>query len=179
MIANNLQTTTMSFNRQRYAQFDPKIWNKIDFNETTDSYIVIHKKHGFYEREGNLRIARRLVLLGYSVELLENIENEKSFDAYMNGESWEFKTTNGSKGSIQGRLRDGKEQCDRILLVLPTEFTLLDVIRGIFSAITMDRQEKISAVGLLFETKFVRLSKQEIIEKSLSELEAFLENAIL
>lgn len=163
-------------NRQRYAQFSSNEWDKIGFNETTDSYLVVHKKHGFHEREGNLRIARRLVLLGYSVELLENIENEKSFDAYMNGEGWEFKTTNGSRGSIQGRLREGKDQCDKILLVLPSEFILFDVIRGISSAIMMDRQGKISEVGLLFEMKFARLSKQEIIEKSLGELEILLEN---
>jgi hypothetical protein len=161
-------------NYQRYIQFDPKEWDKIVFNETTDSYIVIHKQHGFHEREGNLLIARRLIRLGYSVELLPNIENEKSFDAYMNREGWEFKTTNGSKGSIQGRLRDGKEQCDKILLVLPTEFILLDVIRGIASAVTMDKQEKISTIGLLFESKLIALSKKEIVEKSLSELEVLL-----
>lgn len=163
-------------NRQRYAQFNSKKWHKIEFNDATDSYIVIHKEHGFHEREGNLRIARRLIKLGYSVELQPNIANEKSFDAYMNGESWEFKTTNGSKGSIQGRLRDGKEQCDKIMLVLPTEFILLDVIRGISSAIAMDKQGKISAVGLLFQSKLTKLSKQEIMEKSLIELEIFLEN---
>ncbi len=166
----------MSFNRQRYTQFDPKIWDKIGFNETTDSYIVIHKKHGSLEREGNLRIAKRLVLLGYSVELLENIENEKSFDAYMNGEGWEFKTTNGSKGSIQGRLRDGKEQCDRVLLVLPTEFTLREVIRGVSSAVSMDKQKKIKEVGLLFETIFIRLTRQEIRDNNLEKLSPFLDD---
>ena len=166
----------MSFNRQRYAQFDPRIWYKMGFNETTDSYIVIHRKHGCLERKSNLQIARRLVLLGYSVELLENIENEKSFDAYMNGEGWEFKTTNGSKGSIQGRLRDGKEQCDRILLVLPTEFTLREVIRGVSSAVSMDKKRKIKEVGLLFETIFIRLTRLEIVENNLEKLRPFLED---
>ena len=166
----------MSLKRQRYTQFDPKIWDKISFNETMDSYIVIHKKHGFHEREGNLRIARRLVLLGYSVELLENIENEKSFDAYMNGESWEFKTTNGSKGSIQGRLRDGKEQCDKILLVLPTEIVLREIIDGMNSAVNMDKSRKITAIGLLFETALVVLNREEILTNQFEKLEFFFDN---
>ena len=132
-------------------------------------------KHGFHEREGNLRIARRLVLLGYSVELLENIENERSFDAYMNGESWEFKTTNGSKGSIQGRLRDGKEQCGRILLVLPTEFILREIIDGTSSAVNMDKNNKIAAVGLLFENALIILERTEIKESDFEKLQMFFE----
>jgi hypothetical protein len=160
-------------NRQRYAQFNSKEWHKIEFNDATDSYIVIHKKHGFHEREGNLRIVRRLIKLGYSVELMPIIENEKSFDAYMNGESWEFKTTNGSKGSIQGRLRDGKEQCDKILLVLPTEFVLREIIDGVSSATNMDKKNKIASVGLLFENALIILTRDEIKESQFNKLEAF------
>jgi Contact-dependent growth inhibition CdiA C-terminal domain len=160
-------------NYQRYVQLDPKEWDKIVFNETTDSYIVIHKQHGFHEREGNLLIARRLIKLGYSVELLPNIENEKSFDAYMNGEGWEFKTTNGSKGSIQGRLRDGKEQCDKILLVLPTEFVLREIIDGTSSAINMDKKKKITCVGLLFDNAVIFLNRDEIEESKFDKLQAF------
>jgi hypothetical protein len=163
-------------NRQRYAQFVPNEWDKIAFNEQTDSYIVVHKKHGFHEREGNLRIAKRLVLLGYSVELLPNIENEKSFDAYVNGESWEFKTTNGSKGSIQGRLRDGKEQCDKIMLVLPSEIILREIIDGMNSAINMDRSNKIAAIGLLFETALVVLSRGEILSNEFDKLQFFFDD---
>lgn len=165
-------------NYQRYVQFDPKEWDKIIFHEITDSYIVIHKKHGFHEREGNLRIARRLIKLGYSVELLPNIENEKSFDAYMNGEGWEFKTTNGSKGSIQGRLRDGKEQCDKILLVLPTEFVLREIIDGTSSAINMDKKRKIASVGLLFENALIILNRDEIEESQFDKLQMFFDELI-
>jgi Contact-dependent growth inhibition CdiA C-terminal domain len=163
-------------NRQRYAQFNSKEWHKIEFNDATDSYIVIHKKHGFHERESNLRIARRLIKLGYSVELMPIIENEKSFDAYMNGESWEFKTTNGSKGSIQGRLRDGKEQCDKILLVLPIDIVLREIIDGMNSAINMDKSKKITSIGLLFETALVILSREEILENQFDKLEFFFDN---
>jgi hypothetical protein len=34
-------------NRQRYAQFNSKEWHKIEFNDATDSYIVIHKNMVF------------------------------------------------------------------------------------------------------------------------------------
>jgi hypothetical protein len=153
-------------NYQRYVQFDPKEWDKIIFHEITESYIVIHKKHGFHEREGNLRIARRL------------IKNEKSFDAYMNGEGWEFKTTNGSKGSIQGRLRDGKEQCDKILLVLPTEFVLREIIDGTSSAINMDKKRKIASVGLLFENALIILNRDEIEESQFDKLQMFFDELI-
>jgi hypothetical protein len=163
-------------NYQRYTQFDPKEWDKIVFNETTDSYIVIHKQHGFHEREGNLLIARRLIKLRYSVELLPNIENEKSFDAYMNGEGWEFMTTNGSKGSIQGRLRDGKEQCDKILLVLPTDIVLREIIDGINSAVNMDKSRKITSIGLLFGTALVVLHREEILESQFDKLQFFFED---
>jgi Contact-dependent growth inhibition CdiA C-terminal domain len=163
-------------NHERFIQFDSNEWDKVVFNEITDSYIVVHKKHGFHEREGNLLIARRLIKLGYSVELLPNIENEKSFDAYMNGEGWEFKTTNGSKGSIQGRLRDGKEQCDKILLVLPMDIVLREIIDGINSAINMDRSRKITSIGLLFETALVVLSREEILESQFEKLQFFFDN---
>jgi hypothetical protein len=162
-------------NRDKYHQFNSKEWDKIMFNEATNSYIVVHKKHGFHEREGNLQIAYRLVKLGYSVELLENIENEKTYDAHMNGVAWEFKTTNVSKGSIQGRLRDGKEQCDKVLLVLPMEFVLREIIDGISSAVNMDKSQKISAVGLLFENALIMLNREEIKESKFDKLQLFFE----
>jgi hypothetical protein len=110
------------------------------------------------------------------VELLPNIENEKSFDAYMNGEGWEFKTTNGSKGSIQGRLRDGKEQCDKILLVLPKDIVLREIIDGINSAVNMDKSRKITSIGLLFETALVVLHREEVLESQFDKLQFFFDD---
>jgi hypothetical protein len=94
----------------------------------------------------------------------------------MNGESWEFKTTNGSKGSIQGRLRDGKEQCDKILLVLPIDIVLREIIDGMNSAINMDKSKKITSIGLLFETALVILGREEILENQFDKLEFFFDN---
>lgn len=138
--------------QEAYEQYDESEWDKIIFNQIANSYIVIHKQHGSREREGNLYIAQRLVVLGYSVELLPIIDNEKTPDSRLNGVYWEFKMTSGSISSVQNRLREGKEQCSRIVLALPERFVLGDILRGIISAINADKSSKIEIVGLIIWT---------------------------
>ena len=148
--------------QEQYDQYDESEWDKIVFNQVLNSYIVIHKQHGSREREGNLHIAKRLVALGYSVELLPIIEHEKTPDSCLNDVFWEFKMTSGSISSIQNRLREGKEQSSRILLALPERFVLGDVLRGIISAINADRNRKIEGVGLLFRHELITLERMDI-----------------
>ena len=161
--------------QEQYDQYDESEWDKIVFNQVLNSYIVIHKQHGSREREGNLHIAKRLVALGYSVELLPIIEHEKTPDSCLNDVFWEFKMTSGSISSIQNRLREGKEQSSRILLALPERFVLGDVLRGIISAINADRNRKIEGVGLLFRHELITLERMDIEKRDFSKIEHYLD----
>jgi hypothetical protein len=160
--------------REWYEQYDESEWDKVIFNSINNSYIVVHKQHGSREREGNLQIAHRLLLLGYSVELLPLVDNEKTPDSRLNDILWEFKMTSGSISSIQSRLREGKEQCSNILLALPERFILGDILRGIISAINSDKTGKIEIVGLLFDYELVEMKRIEIEKRQFSKLNHYL-----
>ncbi len=160
--------------QEQYEQYDESEWDKIIFNSVTNSYIVVHKQHGQRERDGNLQIAHRLLLLGYSVELLPIIENEKTPDSRLNDTLWEFKMTSGSISSIQSRLREGKEQCPRILLALPERFILGDILRGIISAINADKNGKIEIIGLLIDHELVEMKRIDIEKRRFTKLNQYL-----
>ena len=165
-------------NRTKYASYDESNWEKAFFDENTNGFIVIHKLHGRGERAGNLAIAMQLVTLGYAVELLP-ATNEKSFDAHLGDEDWEFKTTSGTSTSVQKRLRVGREQCENILLVVPQRFNLREVLKGIISAVNVDKRKLIKVVGLLFSDKLeigiIRLSREEIRLRDFKKLSIFFE----
>jgi Contact-dependent growth inhibition CdiA C-terminal domain len=156
-------------NKQHYDEYDETIWEKILFDNLSNGYVVIHKQHGKHEREGNL---------GYRVELLAVFAAVLSPDATINAITWEFKTTSGSYSSIQNRLRDGKEQCENILLALPTEFIIGDTLRGILSAINVDRDRKIQTVGLLFDYEIIFLNRSEIKQKDYSKLSHYFDKSL-
>jgi hypothetical protein len=162
-------------NREQYDQYDETIWEKVVFDDTTNGYVVIHKHHGRHEREGNLKIALKLVALGYAVELLEASPTVLSPDATINSEIWEFKNTIGGYSSVQSRLREGKEQSANILIALPSEFVIGDILRGVVSAINVDKNRKIQMVGLLFDFEVIFWSRFEIKRKDFSKFKHYFE----
>lgn len=153
-------------NREIYTNYDKTIWAKISFDENSNGYVVVHQHHGKGELKVNLPIALKLAELGFCVELLAEKRYIQSADANIDGELWEFKTTNGSKSSVQNRLREGKSQSENILLYIQTGFVLVELLRGIMSAISVDRNQGIKKVGLIFTSRkeigLIVLSREEV-----------------
>ncbi|MBL7814821.1 MAG: hypothetical protein JNL70_07420 [Saprospiraceae bacterium] len=161
-------------NKQKYEAYDEADWEKAYFDEQTQGFVVIHNLHGKGERSGNFQIAQRLAILGFMVELLP-VSPQTSVDSCIDEEFWEFKTTSGSVSSVQTRLREGKEQSDKILLSFPKERPLGDILRGIISSINMDKSRKIQTVGLLFDKELVRWTRSEILKRDFKKLKPYLD----
>ena len=159
-------------NKTRYAVYDEADWEKVYFDEQTKGFVVIHKGHGKGERVGNFAIAKRLANLGFMVELLP-ISAGKSVDSCINEEFWEFKMTSGSMSSVQSRLREGKFQCEKILLVPSPTFQIGELLRGVISAVNVDKARQIQEVGLLIENEFIRLLRGEILKRDFTKLEHY------
>jgi hypothetical protein len=166
-------------NKTRYEAYDSSDWEKAFFDEQTHGFVVIHRLHGKQERAGNLKIAMQLVTFGYAIELLP-VATEKSYDSHIDDEAWEFKTTLGSSTSVQKRLRVGREQCENILLVVPERFILREILRGIISAVNMDREKMIQVIGLIFTEKLeigiIKLTRNEIKNRNFTKLSVFFDD---
>lgn len=162
-------------NRQKYEGYDDENWEKAFFDETSFGFVVIHMRHGRGERKGNFQIAKRLALLGFMVELLP-VSPQISVDSCINEEFWEFKTTSGTVSSVQTRLREGKYQSDKILLVFPKGPPLGDILRGIISSINMDKSRRIQTVGLLFDTQLVCWTRSEILKRDFKKFTPYFDS---
>jgi hypothetical protein len=138
-------------------------WHQLFFDIKSDGYLVAHKKHGLRELPQNIQVGLRLARLGECVELLPDLSNTPSADATRNGEIWEIKTTNGSYRSVQNRLRKGRKQSRRILLVMPEIFEHTDVLRGLLSPTNTDKEKSFEIVDLLLiDDKIIRLDYEEV-----------------
>jgi hypothetical protein len=165
--ANDVQKQNIikALNKFKFEETDTNVFDKIAYNDTSGGAVIRHKKHGKNEIQGNTDIAVRIAAIeGSFIELLPADGQGVNPDSMRNGILWEFKKTTGSKGSVQTRLREGKEQCSRILLALPDEFNKSDLIKGMTSAIYMDAAAKIKQVELLWKNKIYSMSRQDIIE---------------
>ncbi len=156
-------------NRQKYEAYEDEHWEKAFFDDITQGFVVIHKKHGRNERFGNFQIAQRLAILGYMVELLP-VSSQISVDSCIDEEFWEFKMTLGTISSVQSRLREGKEQSDKILLVPETGFQMRELLRGVISSVNVDKARKIQVVGFLIKNEFIRIPRSEILKRDFSKL---------
>ncbi|MBL7815260.1 MAG: hypothetical protein JNL70_09625 [Saprospiraceae bacterium] len=157
-------------NRSIFDEYDETIWTKIQFNENSNGYVVVHQHHGKGELVVNLPIALKLAEWGFCVELLAELKTMQTADSTLNGEFWEFKTVVGTTRSVQNRLREGKKQSDKVLLVLPSDYEIGEILRGIISAINVDKSQELKMVGLLTEFEFIVLSRLEIHRRDFSKL---------
>ena len=141
-------------------------WQKIYFDVASQGFVVAHRLHGKDELPINSHISIRLAkLFGERIELLPRLYGVgvKSADATRNGEVWEFKITNGTTTSVQLRIREGSHQSPRILLALPDVFDESDVLKGLMSAVNVDKNGRIELVHFLLPNgKLVELTRQMI-----------------
>ena len=154
-----------SENRKLYNAYNEE-WQRIYFDETSQGFVVAHVKHGRDELELNVNIAIRLAKhFGERIELLPNINlhGVKSADATRNNEVWEWKKVIGTATSVQSRLRKGATQSSKILLILTEGFDESEVLRGLMSAVNLDRTSRIVVVDFLFpNNRLVRLEREKI-----------------
>lgn len=151
-----------------FEAFDDSQYTKIFFDPETGGFVVAHKKHGQNELENNKIIAKILAEQGKRVTLLP-VDNIKSADADVDGETWEFKTimtATNVRGAIQSAIRIGKDQSGNILCFINQRYILEEITRGINSAVINDKSERIEKVAILFEDgKIVDNTREEIIQK--------------
>lgn len=157
-------------NRMLFDAYDAN-WHKIFYDTKTNGYVAVHVEHGKQELAQNLAVALRLARLGERIELLENSTDNTSADATRDGEIWEFKTTNASQSSIQGRIRKGKRQSGNILLIMPEHFDEAEVLSGLLNAVNMDASDLIKKIDLLFNDNKIAAFDKLMIQKR--QFEAF------
>lgn len=158
-------------NKERYDDYDEATWTKIAFDSNTQGYVVVHQHHGKGELAVNLPIALQLTQLGFRVELLAEIKVRQSADAAVDDEIWEFKKVVGTLRSVQNRLREGKKQSDKVLVALPVDYEIGVILRGIISAINVDKAQELKFVGVLFFSEFIVLTRLEIHLRDFKKLE--------
>ncbi len=154
-----------SDNKKLYDAYNED-WRRIYFDEMSQGSVVAHVEHGRDELGLNTDIAIRLAKhFGECIELLPNINlhRVKSADATRNGEVWEWKKVIGTSTSVQSRLRKGGTQSFKILLVLSEGFDEAEVLRGLMSAVNLDKTGRILIVDFLFPNdRLIRLERDKI-----------------
>lgn len=152
-------------NEYLYESYDEN-WQRLYFDLDSKGFVVAHKGHGRDELPLNRSVAIRLAKhFGEAIELLPNLNTHKlrSADATRNGEVWEWKKIIGTSTSVQGRLRTGGKQSPKILLTLPQGFDESDVLRGLMSAVNIDKTNRIQVVDFLLpNNRLVRLEREKI-----------------
>ncbi len=158
-----------------YDSYPAKDWVREAFDDKTGGYVVRHASQaGERELPANLATAKRLMEMGHAVELVENRNGEVSPDALVDGRVWEMKVTSGSANSVQFLLRTGKAQAGRVLLVVPKSATIANIIKGMMSAVNMDKDRKLVSIGLLFEPNdLVELTAEQVRKRDFALLDKY------
>jgi Contact-dependent growth inhibition CdiA C-terminal domain len=174
----NLKSNAMKipFNRFRFEAYESVEWQQIYFDVKTEGYVVLNHKHGKYESKANLQTALRLAKQGKTVELLPAYGIVMSADAFIDDEIWELKTTNGSRSSIQNRLRKGKKQARNTLLEIQNEdFDWDDIILGIISIVNTDKDNSLQKIALLLpNSAFLEFSREDILKRRFEKITPYL-----
>jgi hypothetical protein len=167
---------TWTFNRFQFEAYESIEWKQIYFNSKTEGFVVLNHKHGGHETKANLKTALRLAKQGKRIELLPAHGTELSADAFIDDEIWELKVTNGSRSSIQNRLRKGKKQARNTLLDIQNkDFEWSDVIGGIISSVNMDSHLYIQKIALLLpDDSYLEFTREEIKKRDLQKIANYL-----
>ncbi|MBK9458292.1 MAG: hypothetical protein IPN94_02360 [Sphingobacteriales bacterium] len=141
-------------------------WDKKHFDSTSGGYVVVHKEHGRSEMADNLVVANQLAAMGEAIELLPVIQGQKTPDATRNGVAWEFKRIDGNiKTGVQNGIKSGKQQCSRILIVIPSEYKKEELTLAIYTAIVKNdtTNKRAQKLALLFANgNLVELTRADI-----------------
>lgn len=127
--------------------------------------VRVHTLHGKNERRANVETAAYLAEKhGYEIDLLPNLENQKSADAYNRtlGKEQEFKDVmRPTNGSIQQQLRNASKQADSIVLNLKEEVPMEALRQALNDRVR--RRENITDVTIIMGGKDVTYSRAQMI----------------
>ncbi len=167
----------INFNHARYKAYEAAEWQQIYFDLKTGGFVVLNHKHGKYEAKDNLRTALRLAKQGKTVELLPAYNTMLSADAFIDDDIWELKMPNGSRSSIQNRLRKGKKQAGNTLLAIQNnDFEWSDIISSMMSCVNTDTKNYLQKIGLLLpDDTYIELTREDIKKRNFQNITDYLE----
>lgn len=126
--------------------------------------VRIHSAHGLAEAEENINIAKYLAeKYGYRIDLLPNINNEKSADSFNHtlGYKQEYKVNSKpTKGAIDNALRKAASQACHVVLRIDSSIDLIDLTRGIKGRVN---QSKIQEVIIIYKGRDLFLTRETIL----------------
>jgi hypothetical protein len=125
------------------------------FDIDSGGFVLIHREHSTTVSE--IFVAEFLAKQGNQVKLLsERAElREKTADAEVDGELWEFKELRNAtnvRGAVQRDIRDGKKQARNIAYHINQDYNILDINEGIRSAVRMDSRRLIGKITLIYNS---------------------------
>lgn len=160
----------MSQNYLVFESYNDATYIKEYYNQESDGFLVIHRKHGEGEIEANKMIGLMLAKHGYRVVLKANQPSVRSADATLNDKIWEFKTISDAKNlsnRVQGNIKNGKKQAANILIFINQLYNANDITKGIYNAIKFDKDEAAQKMAILFQSgKLIIIERAEVLDKS-------------
>lgn len=134
---------------------------------TSKGGVRIHSRHGEKETPENISIAKYLAeKYGYEIDLLPIENRHPDADSYNRtlGRKQEYKVSNGSKSSIDGRLRKAGTQARSVVLRIdnPVDFDkMANAIRG-----RVSQCETIDEVMIIYQGQDATFSRSQILAKT-------------
>jgi hypothetical protein len=100
-----------------------------------------------------------------------------SADAFIDDDIWELKMPNGSRSSIQNRLRKGKKQAGNTLLAIQNnDFEWSDVISSMMSCVNTDTKNYLQKIALLLPNDtYIELTREDIKKRNFQNITNYLE----
>jgi SPP1 gp7 family putative phage head morphogenesis protein len=154
-----------------------KNYNNVEFNSESGGFRASHLKQSISEIEGNEIIADELMNNGFGVQLLENIENIKSADAFLNNKGiWEFKFLKANtSNAIQQNVLAGRKQAANIVIRLPKKLPANLISKALNNSIKFEGTQAIEKVMILLNKKYVIITRREILSnRALQVLQNFI-----
>ena len=139
--------------------------NQYSVVPTTNGKVRIHQMHGKGEKAENIAVASYFAEKhGYEIDLLPNLPNEKSADAFNHtlGIKQEYKVnTLPTKSAIDNEIRKAAKQADHIVLRIDSDIslgTLSNAIRG-----RVNQCKELKSLVIIRNGQDLTLSREQIM----------------
>ncbi|OCR00723.1 hypothetical protein BCD67_12190 [Oscillatoriales cyanobacterium USR001] len=137
-----------------YSTAEPE-YERYYFDIDSGGFVLIHREHSTTASE--IFVAESLAKQGKQVKFLSERSElrEKTADAEVDGELWEFKELRNAtnvRGAVQRDIRDGKKQARNIVYHINQHYNILDINEGIRSAVRMDSKRLIGKITLIYNS---------------------------
>ncbi len=144
------------------------------FDEQSGGFVVVHRGHDTQNLDSEFFLARAYAGEGQPVILQDETSSERTHDADIAGEAWEFKqlteeVTGNQKNRIQEGLRDARKQNAGCVAyhINHAGFDEEAAREGIKNAFWWDKDEQLNLVDLVFDDGTRRRYERQAFEESL------------